>query len=246
MPPDILSVPDEWVRRTQMLSGVTRVAAVGAVATGASVATIFALSFLGPLRIVDVSSPPPPSATAFGVGVHFEALDTTVMPSGRGMRIEGRVEGEGFDISVTPDADGVCLHVAQEPGSSTACGALPGEGLGGDAFGLALSSDGATEVHVVAGVVAAGIPTVAIETRAGTTEAVLVDLVPAGFDAQLFLSFLPAGIEADAWVAMSDSAEVIERFDPNGPDPAGDPSPGADAGPDPVLASGSNAAAAEG
>ena len=207
MPPDVLTVPDDWVRGTRALPIVTRFVAFGAVTAGAAAVTMLALSFLGLLRSVDVGSLPPPTATATatasGVAVNQEQVSTTVMPGGRGLRVEGSVDGRSFDIRATADEEGLCLHVAIVVDQGTACGALPGEGLGGEAFGLAMTELGAPQVHAVAGVVATGTSSVVVETQGGMAEASLVDLAPAGFDAKLFYVFLPPGVDADAWVALS-------------------------------------------
>ena len=231
LPGEVLMVPDEWVRPSRTLRMVGGAIAIGSVVAGASVAVLVALSFLGAFRSAEVGSVPPPARTpaplpsSSEVAIDPGQIDTSVVPGGRGMLVEGRVDGRPFALTITRDADGVCLEVIVVQVQVTSCGALPGAGVGSDAFGLTVTSLETIEAHAVAGVVAIGPSSVVVETTAGATEARLVDLTPAGIDAQLFFVFLPGGIDADAWVAMSAAGDVIERFDPNAPAPSGEHTP---------------------
>lgn len=141
----------------------------------------------------------------------------------------GRVEGVPFRFIVyraAPPND-VCIYLELLPTSGGGCGSLPGEGPTGGAFGNGSMSHGSAVTHEVVGLVAPIAAEVWIETNGGgQAEARLIPLDAAGIDAQLFIAFLPGGVDSSSWVALDAGGNVIGRLaTPPGPAEASGPPP---------------------
>lgn len=127
--------------------------------------------------------------------------------------VRGTVDGDSFRVTVHADGAGACLYLSRGSGGGGACGAMPDHGRGeADRFGIVGTGAGDGTTIEVFGLVSRDVPAVAIETQHGRIDAVLVSLDVAALDASLFVTFLPAGLEPRAVVAIRDG-NVLERFD---------------------------------
>jgi hypothetical protein len=235
MPDALLQVPDAWVRGRRLLRSSGQAAAVGGVVTLAAVTTLAVLAFVGALgeRGPSVGSEDPPA----DVGVPIEALDLEPRPGqirgwygaepaiGPVMDVaRGRVAGKDFQFTVyraEPSIEAelglVCVILEWLPDPNVACGAMPGEPRTiGEVFGLGSDTHayGSSVVHGFFGLVAQHVAEVRIETDAGSrAQARLIPLDAAGVDAQLFIAFLPGGVDSSAWVALDADGTEIGRIE---------------------------------
>jgi hypothetical protein len=246
VPEGLLRVPDRLVRGRRLASSSGPVLAVGGVMTLAVVATLAVLAVVGALgeRGPSIGSDDvPPDAAA-----PIEALDVEPRPGqvpemgepAIGPVIEvarGRADGKAFAYTVYRGAlpSDVCIQFQWGPSGAGACGAMPGEGPAGGAFGVGSMSHGSAVVHEVFGLVAPNVAEVSIQTDAG--EIARTQLVPvsgADVDALLFFAFLPGGVDSSAWIALDSAGNEIDRFEtPPGPPGQRGPVPTPDQAPAP-------------
>ena len=246
MPEALLRVPDRGVRGRRLARSSGRALAVGGVVTLAVVATVVVLTVVGALgeRGRSIGSGDVPA----DVGIPIEALDVEPRPGqipeirepAIGPVIEvarGRADGNAFAYTVYRGAlpSDVCIQIEWVPSGGGACGAMPGEGPTGGAFGVGSMSHGSTVIHEVFGLVAPNVAEVRIETDAGgMARTQLVPVSGADVDALLFFAFLPGGINSSAWVALDAAGNEIDRFEtPPGPPWQPGPVPTPDIGPAP-------------
>lgn len=230
MPEALLRVPDRWVRGRRGPSSSSRALAVGGVVTLAVVATLAVLTVLGALgeRGPSIGSGDVPA----DVGVPIQALDVEPRPGqvpemgepATGPVVEvarGRADGSAFVYTVYRGAwpSDVCIQFEWAPSGGGACGAMPGEGPTGGAFGVGSMSHGSTVVHEVFGLVAPNVAEVWIQTDAsGVARTQLVPVSGADVDALLFFGFLPGGVDSSVWIALDAAGNEIDRFEtPPGP-----------------------------
>jgi hypothetical protein len=240
MPERLLQVPDAWVRPRQVISGQLAAAGVVALAAAIMVAVLVGIGVLG-----QGNQSVGTDDVAADAGVQIEALDVAPRPGefpelggapAIGPIVEvarGRVAGTAFrftayhaDSSIPTERGIVCSVFHWLPDEDVGCGAMPGEpGTIGEVFGMGAHTHpyGSLAVHGYYGLVALEVAEVWIETEAGTrARARLVPLDGADIDAQLFMAFLPGGLDSSAWVALDAAGTEIGRI-PTPPGPSDDP-----------------------
>ncbi len=246
MPEGLLRVPDWGVRGRRLARSSGQAFAVGGVVSLAAVVTLTVLIVVGALgeRGPSIGSGDVPA----DIGIPIEALDVEPRPGqipeilepAIGPVIEvarGRVGGNAFAYTVYRSAfpSDVCIQSEWSPSGAGACGAMPGEGPTGGAFGVGSMSHGSTVIHEVFGLVAPNVAEVWIETNTGDiARTQLVPVSGADVDALLFFAFLPGGISSSAWVALDAAGNEIDRFEtPPGPPEEPGPVPTPSMGPAP-------------
>ena len=226
----MLRVPDRWVRGRRLASSSGRAFAVGGVMTFAVVATLAVLSALGAFgeRDLRIGTEDVPA----DIGVPIDRLDLEPQPGavweGAELAIgpvvevaRGSADGSPFAFTVYRAASpsDVCLQVEEAVDRGISCGAMPGEGPSGGAFGVGAWRLGSNP-SVVFGLVAPNVAEVRIETAAGgMTRAQMVSLAPADVNALLFFAFLPGATESSAWVALDADGNEIDRLEAPAPQP---------------------------
>ena len=241
MPDGLLQVPDGWVRGRRLLRSSGRAVAVGGVVTLAAVTTVTVLAVVGAFgeRGPSVGSEDPPA----DVGVPIQALDLEPrlgqIPEYGGEPAigpvvevaRGRVGGKAFAFTVyraeaplelEVELGLVCVNFEWLRDPDAGCGAMPGEeGTIGEVFGLGSDTHpfGSSDVHGHYGLVALHVAEVWIETDAGSrARARLIPLDAPAVEAQLFIAFLPGGVDSSAWVALdADGTEIGRIPTPPGP-----------------------------
>ena len=243
MPGGLLAVPDAWVRGHRLARSWHRAAVAGGVVALASAVTLAVLSLVS-----DVTDRRPSVGAGDArpdVGVPIESLDAEPrrgdLPATGEPAIgpvwevvSGRVRGGPFTYTVWRPAawpDSICVSHEWGTTVDVGCGAMPGEGPAGEEFGMGSMTGGTSVVEGVWGLVSPDVAEVWVETDAGTrARARLVPLETVGFDAQLFVAYLPIGADSRAWVALDADGTVIDRLEtPPGPAdvPRPVPTPGA-------------------
>jgi hypothetical protein len=244
MPADLLAVPDAWVVRDR-----ARIRHLSLALGTMGAAVVATLTLIGLLTgRFGIEPPRTGISPTRDIGVPVQALDleprVVALPDQADPAIgpvlevvRGRADGPGgadrvpFSVIAyrgAPPSE-ACIVMTYGPDTANGCGSLPGKGPTGGVFGTGQITQGAQVVHGVFGLVDPAVDEVWVEVDGGRTRALLIPLGRAEIDADLFLAFLPGGVDATAWVAVDDAGNVIDRLEiaPPPPDVQGpQPTPG--------------------
>jgi hypothetical protein len=236
MPASLLQVPDAWVRGRRSLRSPGSAAAVGGVVTLAAATTLAVLAF-----VAAFSDRPPVGSedqpADAGIPIATLDLEPLVVPVPEGgepaigpvievARVRAGQSGFNYTVyraeeSIETELGLVCLFVTSPGSEGGGCGAMPGEeGTIGEVFGAGSDTHayGSSRVHGYSGFVALNVAEVWIETNTGgRAQARLIPLDAADIDAQLFIAYLPGGVDSSAWVAFDADGTEIGRISTSPP-----------------------------